>query len=380
MWEGQLIRFLAIIVLSFVLAVTSARAEDLGDCYKGARAQEAGNHDLAVDQYTRCINGGELTVKNLALAYNNRGLAYRHKREYDQAIRDYDEAIRLVPDYAIAYNNRGRVYRDKIDYEQAIRDYDEAIRLDPELAFAYYNRGVAHYYMREYDQAIRDYDEAIRLDPNYGNAYYNRGTASLDKGDHDQAIRDYDEAIRLDPEYAGAYYNRGKAYSQMGHEELAILDYDKAIRLDPGIAQTYSDYTEAIRRKPDRADAPYAEALVTGKLQAIPATTSSPPTAQALELAPPRVSEANHRSFAIHLASVRTEDGAEVEWKRLQKQFPELLTRRDLIIRTVDLEARGTFFRVLTGPFEDRTNAQNLCGEFKSREQDCLAVHLPNVP
>ncbi len=109
-------------------------------------------------------------------------------------------------------------------------------------------------------------------------------------------------------------------------------------------------------------------------------TTTSPPTTQALELAPAGVSEAGRRSFAIQLASVKTKDGAEIEWKRLQKQFPDLLARRDLVIQTVDLEARGTFFRVLTGAFEDRTDAQDLCAEFKSRERNCLAVRLTDAP
>ncbi len=84
--------------------------------------------------------------------------------------------------------------------------------------------------------------------------------------------------------------------------------------------------------------------------------------------------------FAIQLASVRTKDGAEIEWKRLQRQFPDLLARRDLAIQIVDLEARGTFFRVLTGPFEDRTDAQDFCAEFKSREQNCLVARLTDAP
>ena len=40
-------------------------------------------------------------------------------------------------------------------------------------------------------------------------AYYNRGFAYEEKGEHDQAIADYTEAIRLKPDYAEAYYNRG---------------------------------------------------------------------------------------------------------------------------------------------------------------------------
>ena len=46
-------RFLAVVALSFVLTVTSARSENLEYCYKGFAAQKAGNHDLAIDYTTR---------------------------------------------------------------------------------------------------------------------------------------------------------------------------------------------------------------------------------------------------------------------------------------------------------------------------------------
>ncbi len=169
--------------------------------------------------------------------------------------------------------------------------------------------------------------------------------------------------------------------------DVAAADTDGATpKVRPEMAAYYSrgvvhfDNGEAVRLNPGYADAPYAEALVTGKPQAMPAATSSPPTAQALELAPPGVPVANHRSFAVHLASLRTQDRAKAEWHRLQREFPDLLRQRDLVIRFADLEGRGTFYRVLTGPFNDRRKAQDLCAEFKSRRQYCLAVRLPNAP
>ena len=81
-------------------------------------------------------------------------------------------------------------------------------------------------------------------------------------------------------------------------------------------------------------------------------------------------------TFAIHLSSVRNRIGAETEWKRLQKRFPDLLRDRELMVRPVELEGRGTFFRVLTGPFADYARAQELSAKFKSREQYCLAIRL----
>ncbi len=83
-----------------------------------------------------------------------------------------------------------------------------------------------------------------------------------------------------------------------------------------------------------------------------------------------------HETFAVHLASLRTQDRAKAEWHRLQSEFPEFLRQRDLVIRFVDLEGRGIFYRVLTGPFHDRRKAQDFCAEFESHQQYCLVMRL----
>ncbi len=113
--------------------------------------------------------------------------------------------------------------------------------------------------------------------------------------------------------------------------------------------------------------------------QSSPSTTSSPPATQELEIAPAGVSETGQRLFAIHLSSVRTKGWAETGWNNLQRQFPELIGQRDLIILSVEIEAQGTFFRIMTGPFQARTRAQDLCDKFKSREQDCMVLRLTDA-
>ena len=50
----------------------------------------------------------------------------------------------------------------------------------------------------------------------YAEAYNNRGAAKAALGRHDDAIADYDEAIRLKPDHAEAYYNRGRCEGCVG--------------------------------------------------------------------------------------------------------------------------------------------------------------------
>ena len=87
-------RPLAIIALPFILAITAVKAEDLEYCYEAAGKMLVGDHELAINYYSHCINRGDLTVENLAISHNNRGLAHYHEGIYERAIQDYDEAIR----------------------------------------------------------------------------------------------------------------------------------------------------------------------------------------------------------------------------------------------------------------------------------------------
>jgi tetratricopeptide (TPR) repeat protein len=166
-------RLLAATVLSLVLAATVAWAENQLYCVTAERAQQVGKHESAIKYWTRCINRGDLTPANLAIAHYNRGLAYYNKSRYDQAIRDYTKAIRFDSSDAAAYANRGNAFQRKGQAGPAIQDYDEAIRLGPGDAGSYYNRGLARQAQGNDDLAARDYGEAIRRDPGLARTHGN---------------------------------------------------------------------------------------------------------------------------------------------------------------------------------------------------------------
>ncbi len=152
-------RVLIALALLF-LPLAPAGAGDHTYCHRAISAQNAGNRDLAIDYYTRCLKRGDLSIRNQANFYTNRGLAYSNKGENDRAIADYDQALRLVPDYAGVYNNRGLAYWRKGEYDRAIADYEQALRLDPDLAFAYNGRGRANFYRGRFAQAVADMGKA----------------------------------------------------------------------------------------------------------------------------------------------------------------------------------------------------------------------------
>lgn len=62
---------------------------------------------------------------------------------------------------------------------------------------------------------------------------FERGFIRAGEGDLDGAIADYSEAIRLKPDFAEAYNNRGIAKYEKGDYAGAMIDHDMMIRLQP---------------------------------------------------------------------------------------------------------------------------------------------------
>ena len=94
---------------------------------------------------------------------------------------------------------------------------------------------------------------------------YMRGQGFAEKGDLRTAITCYSEAIRLKPDLADAYCKRGSAYEHIWpmQFEKAIADYGKAIELRPDLAEAYylrgSAYYQCI--EPEKGIADFSEAL-----------------------------------------------------------------------------------------------------------------------
>ena len=69
--------------------------------------------------------------------------------------------------------------------------------------------------------------------------YFTWGNTKYHLDDYKGAITDYTQAIRLKPDDAAAYYNRGNVKSKLGQHFAAIADFDSAIRLKPDYAKAY---------------------------------------------------------------------------------------------------------------------------------------------
>ncbi len=174
----------------------------------------------------------------------------------------------------------GRKKYDEKDFKGAIADYDEAIRLNPDYANAYLHRGDTKIklgyrkasemyidYMQEEREIYLNRPFLLRIftKPNYKYSpmeIKEKCTKVFDKSCY-KAIADYNEAIRIKPDFAEAYNNRGDAKSALEDKQSAIADYNEAIRLNPDFAEAYYNRGSAKNNLGDKqgAIADYNQAI-----------------------------------------------------------------------------------------------------------------------
>jgi len=76
----------------------------------------------------------------------------------------------------------------------------------------------------------------------------------------------------------------------------------------------------------------------------------------------------------VQLAAFRDKATAERVWGQLRTRFPNILGDQRLLLQDVEIEGKGTFWRVRTGPFPNRATARDVCAQLKARDQACLVV------
>ena len=131
----------------------------------------------------------------------------------------------------------------------------------------------------------------------------------------------------------------------------------------------------------------------------VPATTSSEPATEAVPeptstttVSPPPVTppseeiEAAKREppppapvpetgkIRIQLSAKRSRAQALVVWEALGAKHKDLFAGLEPAIERADLGERGIFYRLRTGSFADRDEAQAMCRKLADRKIDCLVV------
>ena len=95
-------------------------------------------------------------------------------------------------------------------------------------------------------------------------------------------------------------------------------------------------------------------------------------------IAPPKVATAvpagpgASGKVEVRLGSLRSPEAAKVEWTRLKRENADLLGNLRANAVSVDLGEKGTYYRIVAGPFADSAAAERLCAEMKRRNHGCI--------
>jgi hypothetical protein len=83
---------------------------------------------------------------------------------------------------------------------------------------------------------------------------------------------------------------------------------------------------------------------------------------------------ANSGNAWIQLGSLKSADAAKQNWAKLQSAFPDQLKALSMRVKTADLGARGTFYRLQAGPVT-AAQAKTICQTMDAKSSgSCMVV------
>jgi tetratricopeptide (TPR) repeat protein len=382
---------------------------------------QSGDAKTAIGEYSDAIASDLLEPEMLANALLNRALAQQQLQDNAAALADYDAAIKLnvmAPALrSTALYNRGLAQQKLGNSTNAIEDFTASLLINPKFAQAFYSRANA---LRDSGQllfALSDYERALRFNhPDKAKVHYGSATAYLALKRPLDAKREFGAALDINPDYGQARaqlvmlgdqnaqaatgadpiltgsvgaYTGGTAASKP--ELPAAVELPSVLQASFGKkpAQTASSKTiKDEERLPAEAEPEMAaiqdaaangeEVVAIEQVPAIPAPViAKKPVIQAQEeITDAPAAEASAETapqitgWAVQIASADTETSAWSTWKKMQSRFKVLKSKSPNVVKA-DLGAKGVFYRVRLGGFDEQSTAKQACAKLKAGGVSC---------
>lgn len=323
-------------VLTVLLALaTPVMAQDKGDAGKGLELMRTGRYSAALPYLRRDLEAAEARYgakdPSIAVEVNNLAEANRRMGRLDEAEALYKRAIALdekagpenAAGLATSLNNLALVYR-------AQRRLDDAAKL--------------------HERSLAMLEKT--LGPNH-------------------------------PDVARSLNNLATLYRLQGQPERARPLQERAVEIADGTLGPQHPDTRQLRRNLAALDkAPVAAPAAAANPQRPPAAATArvalkPPEDEPTAAATPDPAAPTRTgAFAMQLAAVPEANQVAAEWKRLSRKFPQLQKLELQPPQAVEVTGKGTFYRVLAGPFGSQAEAEAVCARLRNAGGTCRLARL----
>lgn len=212
-------RLLTILGLLLTLCSSTAAAGSFNDLSQGILAAVQGQDQKAIAKFDQVIKKNDLSRRQIASAYYNRGKSWKVEGYSGKALRDFNQALKLNPRLAAAYLARGELLQSWSKYEQALADYSRAMEVMAGYRDALQRRVRLYFLMGEYGKAIEDANAIIRLDSSLPEPLLVRSLAHEKLGQLEAAIKDMEFYLLLKPHDRVGERRLGKLLKAAGRSE-----------------------------------------------------------------------------------------------------------------------------------------------------------------
>ena len=191
-------------------------------------AHEAGNNDLAVEQYRQLAlkqPGSPAIALQLGVACQARG-------DLNCAIGEFERARKLSPGTAATWGYLGKALADADRKPEAVASYQQSLRLDPRNPWVMNNLAyLLADTSQDLNEALKLAGNAVRQSP--GNADFNDtlGWVYLKKKDFQSAIHVFEGARDRSPGAIDYRIHLGQAFLASGNPGQARSELEAALRL-----------------------------------------------------------------------------------------------------------------------------------------------------
>lgn len=201
------------------------------------------------------------------------------------------------------------------------------------------------------------------------------GLKAFDTGDFSQAVSQFDTAVFFANESGAAAEDLGLLLEHLATAYLADKQYrqsQETIALWDRVMAENQDQAWAADHRVvrDRLAAFAAKSMDQAGADNGSSSAVAPPQPSGEGIAPQTPSQ----TYAIHLASAKSESSAQTIWDNLIERHPLLLEGKRLELKEIDLGDRGVFFRIVAFPFAGAADARSACAQFQEKDQYCVVI------